>query len=70
MKYPYTLSAKVAQFPYKFHWNNNWLFRYYFYGLAVSAPFFYWINSIANSPEAKAKHREYLAKQKAEHGHH
>jgi hypothetical protein len=27
MKYPYTLGAQVMQFPYKFHFANNWIVR-------------------------------------------
>lgn len=29
MKFPYTISAKIAQFPWKFYVSNNWIYRYY-----------------------------------------
>lgn len=32
MKYPYTFTAKMVQFPYKFHFQNFWLIRYYLCG--------------------------------------
>ena len=44
MKYPYTFSAKIAQFPYKFYWNNNWMFRYYPYGVLAALPVFVYIS--------------------------
>lgn len=44
MKYPYTYSAKIAQFPYKFYWTNSWLARYWVYGVIVSLPLFYKIH--------------------------
>lgn len=41
MKYPYTYSAKIAQFPYKFYFTNSWLYKYWLVGLVVSMPVFY-----------------------------
>lgn len=46
MKYPYTYTAKIAQFPLKFHWNNAWTFRYYVIALAMSLPVFYKIQKL------------------------
>lgn len=46
MKFPYTLSAKIAQFPYKFYFKNNWVFRYYIFALAVSLPVFMKISNL------------------------
>jgi hypothetical protein len=44
MKFPYTFSAKIAQFPLKFHIKNNWIWRYYLIALGVSIPIFYKID--------------------------
>lgn len=41
MKYPYTLTAKMAQFPYKHYYDHNWMWRYYFYALIACVPIFY-----------------------------
>lgn len=46
MKFPYTFSAKIAQFPYKFYIKNQWMWRYYIIGVAVSAPVFYKISQL------------------------
>lgn len=48
MKFPYTFSAKIAQFPYKFYFNNNWIAKYYVIGLIVCIPVF---KSISNLGE-------------------
>merc|ERR1711915_175725 len=50
MKYPYTLSAKIAQFPYGYYIKNQWVFRYYAIALVVCAPVFSWIQKQTNSP--------------------
>ncbi|RZC37181.1 uncharacterized protein BDFB_007715, partial [Asbolus verrucosus] len=34
MKFPYTFSAKIAQFPLKYYIKNQWIWRYY--GLALT----------------------------------
>jgi hypothetical protein len=44
MKFPYTWSAKIAQFPLKFHINNNPLWKYYIFGVLASIPIFYKID--------------------------
>lgn len=41
MKFPYTYSAKIAQFPYKFYFQNSWLARYWVFGMIAVFPFFY-----------------------------
>lgn len=51
MKYPYTYTAKIAQFPWKFYVKNNWMWKYYAIAIAVSFPLFYKIGRISNSPE-------------------
>ncbi|XP_046687511.1 uncharacterized protein LOC124373152 [Homalodisca vitripennis] len=55
MKYPYTISAKVAQFPFKFYYNNHWIFKYWFFGILASAPLFYKIGKLSYSPDNVAK---------------
>lgn len=44
MKYPYTYSAKIAQFPYKFYFQNSWLARYWVFGMVAVFPLFYKIH--------------------------
>jgi hypothetical protein len=46
MKYPYTFSAKIAQFPLKFHVQNNWVWRYYLIAVGVCIPIFYKIDRL------------------------
>ncbi|CRK91645.1 CLUMA_CG005295, isoform A [Clunio marinus] len=67
MKFPYTFSAKIAQFPLKWHVQNSWIWRYYLIGLVVSLPVFYKIDRMANSPENVAKWAESKRKEHAEH---
>uniref|UniRef100_A0A1E1WYR7 Putative secreted protein n=1 Tax=Amblyomma aureolatum TaxID=187763 RepID=A0A1E1WYR7_9ACAR len=71
MKYPYTLTAKIAQFPYKFHFKNFWFIRYYLCGGFVVYFFFMVvpIHRAVNSPAAVAAHRELMRKQAEEHQH-
>jgi hypothetical protein len=44
MKFPYTWSAKIAQFPLRFLINNNPLWKYYFLGVLASVPVFWKID--------------------------
>lgn len=67
MKYPYTFSAKIAQFPYKFYFNNNWIARWYIVGVLLTIPVFKSISNLANSPENVAKWAEIRRKEAAEH---
>jgi len=67
MKFPYTFSSKIAQFPIKHYIKNQWIWRYYFIALGVSLPVFYKISKLANSPENKAKWAESKAKEAAAH---
>ncbi|KAG8228433.1 hypothetical protein J437_LFUL003910 [Ladona fulva] len=69
MKFPYTFSAKIAQFPLKFYIQNQWVWRYYFIGLAVTFPIFWSISNLANSPANKAKWAEMKRKEALEHHH-
>ncbi|KAL5009219.1 hypothetical protein ScPMuIL_014800 [Solemya velum] len=67
MKYPYTLTAKVMQFPWKWHWQNARFVRYLAYGLVFSFPLIYKFHSMANNAENKRKWAE--IRQAREHTH-
>ncbi|RVE44115.1 hypothetical protein evm_011226 [Chilo suppressalis] len=58
MKYPYTFSAKIAQFPFKHYLQNQWIWRYWMISIGVSLPVFYKIHKLANSPENVSKWAE------------
>ncbi|BES88853.1 Hypothetical protein NTJ_01660 [Nesidiocoris tenuis] len=63
MLYPYTFTAKIAQFPYRFHWEKSWYFKYFLLGSLVSWPLFVIIGRKSNTPanvEEWRKHREEL----------
>lgn len=49
MKYPYTFSAKLAQFPFKFYIQNQWMWRYYAFGFVCSLPVFYKIHKLGKN---------------------
>lgn len=49
MKYPYTLSAKLAQFPWKFYFGNQWIWKYYAVSLVVCIPLFKKIHNLGKS---------------------
>ncbi|CAG9128079.1 hypothetical protein JYU34_018388 [Plutella xylostella] len=67
MKYPYTISAKIAQFPMKYYVQNQWIWRYWMAGILVSAPIFYKIHKLANSPENVKIWAENKRKEEASH---
>jgi len=67
MKYPYTLTAQIRQFPFKYYYNNQIYFRYWLYGIAISFPIFVWIGSKVNSPANVKKFADAKAKEEAEH---
>ncbi|KFB36672.1 AGAP000669-PA-like protein [Anopheles sinensis] len=65
MKFPYTLSAKVVQFPTQHYLKTQWIWRYYFVAFGMSIPLFYKLHQLANDPanqanwaETKRKHHE------------
>ncbi|XP_031833628.1 reduction of Rh1 [Nomia melanderi] len=60
MIYPYTLSAKIAQFPYKLYLThkNTWLFRFFPLGILMTLPIFYKIQKLSYSPENVKKWEE------------
>ncbi|XP_055325474.1 uncharacterized protein LOC129579418 [Sitodiplosis mosellana] len=70
MKYPYTFSAKIAQFPYKFYLKNSWLTRYWLIGIVASLPLWYKIHKAVNSPGNVAVWKEKERKEAEEHAHH
>jgi hypothetical protein len=49
MKFPYTLSAKIAQFPIKHYFHNQWIWKYYFVSLALCVPVFYKISRLGKN---------------------
>jgi len=67
MKFPYTTTAQLGLFPYRFYWNNQWLFKYWLIACVVTFPVFNAIDKLANSPENKKKWAEIRAKEAAEH---
>lgn len=67
MKFPYTYTAKIAQFPLNFHFKNNWMWKYYVYGFIVSIPIFFKIHRLSNSKENVEKWRIIKEKEKAAH---
>ncbi|OQV13786.1 hypothetical protein BV898_12005 [Hypsibius exemplaris] len=56
--FPYTLTAKALQFPYKLNWQRNWLFKYYYIGWLAGLPLIIMIHRMANSPENVEKWKE------------
>lgn len=51
MKYPYTFTAKIAQFPIFFYMKNNMIWMYYPLGCAVAFYFIWGIHDVVNSEE-------------------
>ncbi|CAH1990143.1 unnamed protein product [Acanthoscelides obtectus] len=46
MKFPYTFSAKIAQFPYRYYFKNQWIFHYYVYAVGLCIPIFMYISRL------------------------
>ncbi|XP_076283464.1 reduction of Rh1 [Lasioglossum baleicum] len=72
MKYPYTLSAKIAQFPAKYYFNNpnSWVFKYWVFGTLICLPIFYQIQKLSFSPENVKKWDEVHRKEFSGEAHH
>ncbi|XP_020291112.1 uncharacterized protein LOC109858362 [Pseudomyrmex gracilis] len=51
MKFPYTFTAKFAQFPHAYYTKHSWLFRYWHIGILLTIPIFYKIQKLSYSPE-------------------
>ena len=41
LPYPYTTGSQIMQFPYKFYFNNNWLYKALPIGFLICVPIFY-----------------------------
>lgn len=68
MVYPYTMSAKISQFPWRYLWHESWQARYMVYAtLFVVFPLAWKIDKKLTSPENKAYWRE---KRKHDYEHH
>lgn len=67
MEFPYTYSAKLSQFPYKFYFRQSFMVRYFCYSFILMTPLIYSIHKMANSPENTAFWRE---KRKHDDEHH
>ncbi|CAG7827703.1 unnamed protein product [Allacma fusca] len=63
MKFPYTTTAQIGLFPYRFYWKNQWLTRYWIYGIIITFPIINAIDKLSNTPENKKKWKEIRAKQ-------
>jgi len=53
MVYPYTVTAQLIHFPYKYVFKNAWLYRYMFYCYIGTLPLWFYISYHVNSKEAK-----------------
>ncbi|XP_015584841.1 uncharacterized protein LOC107262803 [Cephus cinctus] len=67
MKFPYTFTAKMVQFPYKYYINNCWPYKYYLISVLLVSPLFVKITSAVNSPANKAKWYEIRKKELEPH---
>lgn len=65
MKYPYTLSAKIAQFPFMRYYNHprGWILKYWVAATVICMPFFYYVQKLSYSPENVKKWDEINRKQ-------
>ncbi|KAH9644078.1 hypothetical protein HF086_009791 [Spodoptera exigua] len=69
MKFPYTLSAKIAQYPLFFYMKNNWIWMYWPVGCLGSFYVFYKIHRLVNS-EANVRSWAEVQRKNAEKEHH
>lgn len=67
MPYPYTWAAKIAHFNLRYEWRMSWTFRYRLYGMAIVFPMVYYIDSLVNSPAAKAAYQKAKKAEKEKH---
>ncbi|XP_014205971.1 uncharacterized protein LOC106637621 [Copidosoma floridanum] len=51
MRFPYTYTAKIAQFPYKFYFKHSWGFKYWVIASVLCLPVFYKLQKMSYSPE-------------------
>ncbi|XP_019873045.1 uncharacterized protein LOC109601267 [Aethina tumida] len=66
MKFPYTFTAKMVQFPYQFHYNTNWYFKYYSWAVIASLPVFFYLERLSKAPENVKKWEEIKRKEEKE----
>ncbi|CAH0556058.1 unnamed protein product [Brassicogethes aeneus] len=69
MKFPYTFTAKIVQMPWKFHYDTNWYYKYYVFGVIGSIPVFAYLMKLSYSPENVKKWKEIKAKEHEEYLH-
>lgn len=50
MIYPYTMAAKIVQFPYKYYWENSWSFKHVIIAYFVCLPVFYKLEKLSYAP--------------------
>ncbi|XP_057338791.1 uncharacterized protein LOC130676522 [Microplitis mediator] len=58
MKYPYTWTAKLRFFPYKYHYKHAWLTKFWLAGILLTIPVYWKIQRLSYAPENVAKWRE------------
>ena len=63
MIYPYTWGARFAHFNPAFHFKHDTMFRYSLFGFAIMFPFIWYIDSLVNSPKAKAAYKAALKRE-------
>ncbi|CAM1331550.1 Uncharacterised protein g10610 [Pycnogonum litorale] len=67
MKYPYTMSAKIMQFPFRALYRNHWLYRWMIPGTVATFGLVYYIQCLVNSPANVARWEETQRRQNAQH---
>lgn len=70
MKYPYTFSAKLVQFPWVFYIKKNWIWQYYFLAVGVCVPIFNFCENLSKTPGNRAKWAAIKLKEAQEELHH
>lgn len=71
MIFPYTVSAKVSQFPWAHHWHEAWVVRYLVGAMVfITFPLYWKIDQKLTSKENKALWREKRKKDAEHHRHH
>lgn len=70
MVYPYTLSAKISQFPYRQAWHYSWLVRYFTYSVVFVVFPLYWQIDKKLTGEANKKFWKEKRRADAEHHRH
>ena len=58
LPYPNILGAQMMQFPYRFYYQNNWLYRALPIGLLVCIPIFYKIQVASKKADMGNKNKK------------